>query len=537
MNLMYSRQKKKHLTKRLTDAAWKYIKEVQEKGRRDTVSSSTQNVTLIRPFERFTVLAPQGTSHIVNLIDKSCTCLHFQDQKLPCRHATQVCREHNLEIEDYVSPIYTIETYRSLYSDNHAMPPIRVQDISISDYSLAPQIQKKKDRPQKKRLRREALKRGKRLQHCGVCRSTDHDRRCCDYSGPSISSRLTRDQNNQSSSESKSSESDNTTSEFLDWNGFSESDWNGFSDSEDIPEIGLDPGNNSLHLITNWQGSNHSDNSSLNLHNSSVVCPNPGLPLPRPMLPMIIDQQSQISTPAVNQPSEIYDTPATRPPTHNDDDDSSSLLTSLGSEDGNETDSVIRQEQIPTPESVYSEGEKRLIERCARFVHTEDPSYTKALEGYRLFPDRPEFKLMVERRNHQRYYETEEWALSALNQRRNIFQLCQHRLTPEQITKIEGEIYPHRARKPLSAKRLELLKNVPLFSIMTPQTSDPISDEEIIKPMVEEQKKKLAAFLEKSKSKTKDHVPTLTIPVEGVFLYPIHLYFYDLLRCSMSEMR
>ena len=262
------------------------------------------------------------------------------------------------------------------------------------------------------------------------------------------------------------------------------------------------------------------------------MCPNPGLPLPRPMVPMTLDQQSQISTPAVNQPSEIHDTLATRPPIYNDGDDSSSLLTPLGSEDGNETDSVIRQERTPTPKSVYSEGEERLSERCAQFIHTEDPSYTEAIEGYRLFPDRPEFKLMAKRYSHQRYYKTKEWALSALKQRRNIFQLCQHCLTPEQITKIDGEIYSHRARKPLSAKRLELLKNVPLFSIMALQTSDSISDEEIIKPMVEEQKKKLAAFLEKSKTKTKDHVPTLTTPVEGVFLYPIHLYFYDLLTNS-----
>ena len=140
MNLMYSKQKKQHLTKRLTDAAWKYIKEVQEIGRRDTVSSSTQNVALIRPFEQFTVLASQGTSHIVNLMDKSCTCLRFQDRRLPCRYATQVCREHNLEIEDYISLIYNIETYRDLYLDNHAMPPIRLQDLSSSGYSLAPKI-------------------------------------------------------------------------------------------------------------------------------------------------------------------------------------------------------------------------------------------------------------------------------------------------------------------------------------------------------------------------------------------------------------
>lgn len=109
---------------------------------------------------------------------------------------------------------------------------------------------------------------------------------------------------------------------------------------------------------------------------------------------------------------------------------------------------------------------------------------------------------MVEQRNHQRYYETEEWALSALKQRRNLLQLCEHRLTPEQVTRTEAEIYPHRARKPLSAKRLELLKNVPSFSIMAPQTSDPVPDEEIIKPMIAKQKERLAQFLAKSKSKS-----------------------------------
>lgn len=58
MNLINSRQKKQYSTERLTDAAWNYIKEVQEKGRRDTVSFSIQNVALIRPFEWFNVLAP-----------------------------------------------------------------------------------------------------------------------------------------------------------------------------------------------------------------------------------------------------------------------------------------------------------------------------------------------------------------------------------------------------------------------------------------------------------------------------------------------
>lgn len=208
-------------------------------------------------------------------------------------------------------------------------------------------------------------------------------------------------------------------------------------------------------------------------------------------------------------PSPPYQDPAPlirqNPLTPRDDNrhfSSTSSLTSLENNQNDESDSDKGPPRTPTPESTYSEGEERLSVRCARFILTEDPSYTEALEGYRLFPERPEFKLTVEKRNHQRYYETEEWALSALKQRRNLLQLCEHRLTPKQVTRIEAEIYPHRPRKPLSAKRLELLKNVPSFSIMAPQTSDPIPDEEIIKPMIAKQKKRLAEFLAKSKSKS-----------------------------------
>lgn len=91
---------------------------------------------------------------------------------------------------------------------------------------------------------------------------------------------------------------------------------------------------------------------------------------------------------------------------------------------------------------------------------------------------------MVERRNYQKYYEIKECAISALKQWYNIFELCQYRFTFEQITEIEEEIYPYYTRKPLSTKKLELLKNVFMFFIIVPQTSDLILYEEIIKPMV-----------------------------------------------------
>lgn len=147
--------------------------------------------------------------------------MHFQEQKLPCRHACQVCQEHNLELEDYVSPIYTIETYRNLYSDRHAMPPIRLQDLPSNAHCLAPKIQKRKGRPRKKRLRRKALKRGKRPKHCQICRSTDHDRRRCDYSGPPMNVVLQRNRLRQQTGDA---ESDISPSQYSDWSGFSDDD-------------------------------------------------------------------------------------------------------------------------------------------------------------------------------------------------------------------------------------------------------------------------------------------------------------------------
>lgn len=314
MNLMYSRQKKQHHTKRLTDAAWNYIKKVQEKGRRDTVSSSTQHLALIRPFERFTVSAPQGTSHIVDLTNKTCTYMHFQDRKLPCCHTCQVCQEHNLDLESYVSPVYTIETYRSLYSDWHAMPPICLQNLPSDAHCLAPKIQKRKGRPRKKRLWCKVLKRGKRPKHCQICRSTEHDRCRCDYSGPPINVVLQQNRRRQQTGDAEL----------------------------DINQSPPDPSPPSQHL-------------------AALIWTNPVIPR---------DNDRHFS--------------------------STSSLTSLEDNQNDESDSDRKPPQTPTPESTYSEGEERFSVRCARLVLTEDPSYTEALEGYRLFPEQPEFKLMVE---------------------------------------------------------------------------------------------------------------------------------------------
>lgn len=76
MSTMYERSRQKHETLRLTDYALKYIRgEAAVAGKHSSVKSSNDIII---------VCAPNGASNIVNLSERTCTCLEFQDKKLPC---------------------------------------------------------------------------------------------------------------------------------------------------------------------------------------------------------------------------------------------------------------------------------------------------------------------------------------------------------------------------------------------------------------------------------------------------------------------
>lgn len=100
---MYKRSRQKHETIGLTDYALKYIRgETAVAGKHLSVKSSNDVIM---------VCAPNGASNIVNLSEGTCTCLEFQDKKLPYRHAILACREFNLEPEVYASQVYSLNSY------------------------------------------------------------------------------------------------------------------------------------------------------------------------------------------------------------------------------------------------------------------------------------------------------------------------------------------------------------------------------------------------------------------------------------------
>ena len=58
----------------------------------------------------------RGESFIVNLETKQCTCMKFQEDELPCRHAVTIISEKRMEITNYCSPYYLNKTLKHTYT-------------------------------------------------------------------------------------------------------------------------------------------------------------------------------------------------------------------------------------------------------------------------------------------------------------------------------------------------------------------------------------------------------------------------------------
>ena len=105
MQRCFERRHRKQKTTRITNFAMTYLAEQAKESRRYSCQGSDR--------EKAMVVTPTGGHHIVCLAEKVCSCGDFQEHLLPCRHALTVCKEHGPDPEDYVSPIYCMESYRA----------------------------------------------------------------------------------------------------------------------------------------------------------------------------------------------------------------------------------------------------------------------------------------------------------------------------------------------------------------------------------------------------------------------------------------
>ena len=79
MMKIQTRCTKMHMTTRITNHALEYLTEQIGEAVKYTAVNSSSNIVMVQ--------ASNMDSHIVKLNEGTCTCLEFQDRKLPCQHA------------------------------------------------------------------------------------------------------------------------------------------------------------------------------------------------------------------------------------------------------------------------------------------------------------------------------------------------------------------------------------------------------------------------------------------------------------------
>jgi zinc finger SWIM domain-containing protein 3 len=117
-----------------------------------------------------------GTSHVVDLRERTCTCGEFQEYYLPCCHAVAVCLHQAWDPCEYVDELYSINHYQATYS--MAMQPVREENL-VDEYSdcEAPELAKQRGHPKQRRLRRDEGE--GQVVTCSHCKEKGHNRRSC----------------------------------------------------------------------------------------------------------------------------------------------------------------------------------------------------------------------------------------------------------------------------------------------------------------------------------------------------------------------
>jgi MULE transposase domain/SWIM zinc finger len=140
-------------------------------GRALEVIPSSTTVFLVKS------LNSEAEEHKVNLEEKTCTCLYFQQRQFPCRHATAAIREcGDLSIHDFVHQCYKLQSLRTLYE--RAIEPVLQNELQ-SNHVKPPVVKKQPGRPRKHRFRSRGERGpGKRCSNCGIV--GHHNKRTCE---------------------------------------------------------------------------------------------------------------------------------------------------------------------------------------------------------------------------------------------------------------------------------------------------------------------------------------------------------------------
>ena len=124
-----------------------------------------------------TVVTTSGTSYIVNLNQKTCSCGVWKDTEIPCSHAIAFLAKKGLSEKDFLTPLFTVQSLQAFYLKG--IPAIDFESLECGECSAPPAL-RQRGRPQTSRIPSNGEE-GVQSQsrHCGRCQSSEHNRRKC----------------------------------------------------------------------------------------------------------------------------------------------------------------------------------------------------------------------------------------------------------------------------------------------------------------------------------------------------------------------
>ena len=140
------------------------------------------NVTIGRKFEvlpssnsLFYIRCGRAGDFTLDILNKTCSCLQFQQMQYPCVHAAATISFCRQNIHDYVSHAYKTDNLKQLYS----LPiyPILIDEL-IPQNVLPPVVRRLPGRPKKLRIRNRNEDSNSHVT-CSLCQQLGHNKRTC----------------------------------------------------------------------------------------------------------------------------------------------------------------------------------------------------------------------------------------------------------------------------------------------------------------------------------------------------------------------
>jgi hypothetical protein len=168
MKKFSERQNTKASSKQLANKPWKKFKERAIEAQKYTVTLAGNGI--------FQVDTPRRHCRQVDLVNRTCSCLQFNDFQSPCSHAIACCFLTGDDALAFFHYGYTLQAYRDTYKGT-VWPITKIHSLKPDCQVQPPQISKLRGRPRTRRIRKYHWK--ITVRKCLTCHQIGYNRRTC----------------------------------------------------------------------------------------------------------------------------------------------------------------------------------------------------------------------------------------------------------------------------------------------------------------------------------------------------------------------